>query len=124
MTEQVPHRPGPFKLPNKAHKSGRHRTNRQINRENRGRTDVKSISRRIKRSASRHERRNIKLLQRKVQRQAILEQNRNLSRAPYLVTVISFDEQLDAARVIERLGGADPEAQMSCSDQGNITYLK
>lgn len=125
MSEQAVHRPGPFKLPNKTHKPhGRHRTNRQIHRESRGKTDAKGLSRKIKRSASRHERRANSKINRAVHRQHLLEQNRNLSRAPILATIISLSEQIDAARVVERLAGSDAEAEVVASERGNITYLK
>lgn len=123
-TTQQPHRPGPFKLPNKAHKAGRHRTKGQIDRDTRGRKDAKSLTLRVRRDLNRNERRKALRSNLKQRRQHMVEQNRNLSRAPTLVTVLSFNPELDAARVVERLAGADSDAQIVASDRGNITYLQ
>uniref|UniRef100_A0A7E4VKB0 Pre-rRNA-processing protein TSR1 homolog n=1 Tax=Panagrellus redivivus TaxID=6233 RepID=A0A7E4VKB0_PANRE len=120
---QAAHRPGAFKLPNKQHKAGRHRTKGQIDRENKGRQDAKSLSLRQKRSLSRNERRKVNRHERLVHRRRINDDFHNKERAPYLVTVISFSQELDAALIVERLASADPEASVLASERGNITYL-
>uniref|UniRef100_A0A914YDT3 Pre-rRNA-processing protein TSR1 homolog n=1 Tax=Panagrolaimus superbus TaxID=310955 RepID=A0A914YDT3_9BILA len=121
--QQQAHRPGPFKLPNKAHKAGRHRTKGQVDRDCRGRKDVKTLSIRTRRDLNRTERRKALRSTLKNQRKKLVEQNRNLNRAPTLVTIISFNAELDAARVVEKLAACDPESQSVASERGNITYL-
>ena len=94
MGSQQVHRPGPLKQDNKRHKFGRHRTNRSINTDNRGRKDdIKAITKR-KDIIRRHDRRNQMKQIRHNRREETLLAKRGLgtdSLPPILVAVLDMN---------------------------------
>jgi pre-rRNA-processing protein TSR1 len=89
--ENVRHRPGAFKQQNKAHKTGRHRSKGQIDNTNKGKVEVKALTKHRKQQ-SRDDRKNRLNQLRKTKREEILNKKRligGLNGAPHIVVLIS-----------------------------------
>ncbi len=90
--ENVRHRPGAFKQQNKAHKTGRHRSKGQIDNTNKGKVEVKSLTKHRKQQ-SRDDRKNRLNQLRKTKREEILNKKRligGLNGAPHIVVFCPF----------------------------------
>lgn len=86
--KQQTHRPGIFKQQNKTHKSGRHRSKGEINKNNKGRVDVKQMTKKKEKSHSRDDRKNRLNQIRKNKREEILNKKRavgSLNGVPHIV---------------------------------------
>ncbi|KAH7727402.1 pre-rRNA-processing protein TSR1 isoform X2 [Aphelenchoides avenae] len=120
------YRPSAFKLPNKKHKTGQHRSKREISRDTKGKKDVKALTIRRNHSLSRNERRNQMQQAREQKRDALLTKHRQQGgtyRPPLLTTILSFNVDLGPVNVIRQFLTADSEGSATDSKRGNISYL-
>ncbi|XP_062887263.1 pre-rRNA-processing protein TSR1 homolog [Mobula hypostoma] len=106
MGQQETHRPGSLNRPKKAHKAGRHRTKGAVERANRGRVDVKVVSKKANKDQRKHDRRHHASQRRQQCREAVLTEKRGLGSRdgpPHLVAVIPLHGGIgvqDALRLI------------------------
>ncbi|XP_072326117.1 pre-rRNA-processing protein TSR1 homolog [Scyliorhinus torazame] len=104
-----PHRPGTFKQPNKQHKTGRHRSKGGLERDSRGRVNVKTISKKLRKDLRKHDRRHKANQMRQQKRDAVLTEKRILGSKdgpPHLVGVIvlhSGTSARDSLRLIQSI---------------------
>lgn len=87
---QQTHRPGVFKQQNKSHKTGRHRSKGEILKTNKGKVGVKQLSKKMKNSHSRDDRKNRLNQIRKYKRDEILNKKRaigSLNGSPHIVVI-------------------------------------
>lgn len=122
---QQPHRPGAFKQSNKTHKHGRHRSKGALDCLNKGKVDIKTITKRRKKQLGKMERRN-KLNQiRAKKREEVVAKKRSFggnTTAPILVAVIPLCASEDANKAIRILTSCSDENIVTSSCQGN-THL-
>lgn len=107
------HRSGPLKQSNKSHKTGRHRSKGTIDNELKGRVSVKTISRRQKREMNKDQRRMHANLIRKKAREEVFSKKRALGgagTAPFLVTILPLNVEIDTNSALSILEKGDPEA--------------
>ncbi|KAJ3654814.1 hypothetical protein Zmor_013973 [Zophobas morio] len=119
------HRPGVFKQSNKSHKHGRHRSKGSISSDAKGKFSVKTLSKKIKRSLNREERRHQALQIRQNKRTEVLNKKRSLGgldHAPFLVCLLPLNKAIDANEVLERLIKCDSEAVVNKSPTG-VTHI-
>lgn len=77
--KQVTHNPGRFKQQNKPHKTGRHRSKSEIDKTNKGKVGIKSLTKRNKQDAQNKDQRKNRLNQiRKNKREQILNKKRSI----------------------------------------------
>jgi pre-rRNA-processing protein TSR1 len=96
------HNPGVLKQKNKTHKVGRHRSKGEIERQSKGKVDVKTISRKSKNPLTKVENKNRLNQIRKQKRHDILNKKRcigTLKGVPHIV-VIGFPYRRKRLRVI------------------------
>ena len=89
---QAAHRPGPLKQQNKSHKRGRHRSNRELQTANKGKVDIKTLTKKQHDLMGRDARRNQVLQLRKNKRQETFASKRSIgsdTTPPILVMVYS-----------------------------------
>ncbi|XP_046372243.2 pre-rRNA-processing protein TSR1 homolog isoform X1 [Haliotis rufescens] len=118
---QKSHRPGPLKQQNKAHKHGKHKSKGQLERETKGRVNVKVLSKRSRQSMKKAERRNQALQMRKQKRDEVLEKKRNrggTNTPPHFVVVVSLDRNIDTKVLLDLLKIADDSAVVKQNEQG------
>lgn len=110
ITKQEVHRPGIFKQPNKAHKTGRHRSKGSISNEVKGKASVKVVSKQNRKNLSRDARRHQSFQLRKKKREEIIAQKRNLGSshsAPILICIIPLQEDLEVESIVSKLNSGD-----------------
>lgn len=137
------HRPGVFKQTNKPHKHGRHRSKGSIsitakgikseviffiffNLNILGKIALKGITKKNKKNLGRLERRNQTLQIRQNKRNEILNKKRclgGLSTAPFLISLVALNDNVDLNGVMEYLFKCDPEAVINKSPTGVIHIL-
>ncbi|XP_075552207.1 tsr1 ribosome assembly factor [Dermacentor variabilis] len=120
-SENVAHRPGAFKQQNKAHKHGRHRSNRSLESLSRGKVSLKAITRKNKHELKRQERKNQIQQLRKLKREEATERKRSLGGSgvpPFLTAIIPLHANEDPAKFLELVKSCDEEAVISESSQG------
>ena len=87
--KQVTHNPGQFKQQNKSHKTGRHRSKGEIDKSNKGKVGIKSLTKKKSRDAQSKDQRKNRLNQiRKNKRDEILSKKRaigSLNGCPHIV---------------------------------------
>jgi len=116
------HRPGPLKQQNKTHKHGKHKSKGELDKATKGKVDIKNLSKRARKQASKLERRNLSLAARKAKRDEILWSKREVgsaTSAPHLIAVVSVAEDVDILAVSEALEGCDPEAAVTVNALGS-----
>ncbi|KAK7483662.1 hypothetical protein BaRGS_00025095 [Batillaria attramentaria] len=107
------HRPGAMKQQNKGHKHGRHRTKGQIDRDNQGRVNVKTISKKST-QYKKAERRNLAQQIRKQKRDEALNKKRQrggVSTPPLFVVVIPLCGEEHSQNALELLQTAAAEME-------------
>lgn len=123
------HRPGAMKQQNKGHKHGRHRTKGQIDRDNQGRVNVKTISKKTT-QFKKQERRNLAQQIRKQKRDEALNKKRQrggVSTPPHFVVVVPLcggQHADDAKELLQKavldMEGGDVETVSSQNEQGML----
>ncbi|XP_029169697.1 pre-rRNA-processing protein TSR1 homolog [Nylanderia fulva] len=124
-TKQETHRPGALKQSNKQHKTGRHRSKSAINKDLKGKQNIKTSLKHLKKNLQRDARRNQLLQIRKKKREEILAQKRDLggfSSAPVLICIIPLHNDIDIQSVMSVITGMDETANISTSPSG-ITHI-
>uniref|UniRef100_A0A1A8UP90 Pre-rRNA-processing protein TSR1 homolog n=1 Tax=Nothobranchius furzeri TaxID=105023 RepID=A0A1A8UP90_NOTFU len=106
--KQQGHRAGVYKQKNKEHKHGKHRTKGEIERENKGRVSVMSLTKKQSKEQKKMDRRHKASQLRKNKKDMVLMEKRRLGirdGPPHLVAVVSLHAGADAAAVIKLLCG-------------------
>nr|XP_022302874.1 pre-rRNA-processing protein TSR1 homolog isoform X1 [Crassostrea virginica] len=120
---QQSHRPGALKQQNKSHKHGKHKSKGQLDKETKGRVNVKTATKRNKFLQRKHDRKHHADQIRKQKREEVLSLKRsrggNLS-PPHFVVVLSLHEGIDVSGVLEVLKSCDESAIVTQNEQGVI----
>ncbi|KAG7470617.1 hypothetical protein MATL_G00115770 [Megalops atlanticus] len=106
--QQQAHRPGIYKQKNKQHKHGKHRTKGEIDRDNKGRTSVMTLTKKQRKEARKMDRRHKALQLRRNKKDLVLTEKRRLGSRdgpPHLVAVVSLHARADASAVTHFLRG-------------------
>ncbi|KAG8186569.1 hypothetical protein JTE90_020866 [Oedothorax gibbosus] len=121
--KQVVHRPGPYKQVNKPHKGGKGKSKRH----NKGKVDVKAVTRSKKHDLNRIQRRNQMNQIRKTKKEEVLKAKRQIGGIrgpPVLVTILPVSDNVNAAQFLENIKSFDDELIVTESALGHchITY--
>ncbi|XP_014888775.1 pre-rRNA-processing protein TSR1 homolog [Poecilia latipinna] len=106
--KQQGHRPGVYKQKNKGHKHGKHRTKGEIERENKGRVSVTTLTKKQRKELGKMDRRHKANQLRKTKKDQVLMEKRRLGSRdgpPHLVAVVSLHANADAGAVSKLLRG-------------------
>ncbi|KAK1158272.1 hypothetical protein AOXY_G23127 [Acipenser oxyrinchus oxyrinchus] len=108
--QQQAHRAGVLKQKNKHHKHGKHRTKGEIERENKGRVSVKTLSKKQKKEQRKQDRRHKASQLRRNKKDTVLTEKRQLGSKdgpPHLVAVIPLHAGIDAQNALQLLRSAE-----------------
>ncbi|XP_033905116.3 pre-rRNA-processing protein TSR1 homolog [Acipenser ruthenus] len=108
--QQQAHRAGVLKQKNKHHKHGKHRTKGEIERENKGRVSVKTLSKKQKKEQRKQDRRHKASQLRRNKKDTVLTEKRQLGSKdgpPHLVAVITLHAGIDAQNALQLLRSAE-----------------
>ncbi|XP_076468827.1 pre-rRNA-processing protein TSR1 homolog [Babylonia areolata] len=100
------HRAGSLKQHNKTHKHGRHRTKGEISRENQGRVNVKTLTKKLTAAEKQAVRRNQAKQARKLKREQCFEKKRQRGgqhSPPHFVVVVGLSVTADCTAAMEQL---------------------
>ncbi|KAM4589684.1 pre-rRNA-processing protein TSR1 homolog [Fundulus diaphanus] len=106
--KQQGHRPGVYKQKNKGHKHGRHRTKGELERENKGRVSVTTLTKKQRKELKKMDRRHKANQLRRTKKDQVLTEKRRLGSRdgpPHLVAVVSLHANADAGAVTKLLRG-------------------
>lgn len=106
--KQQGHRPGAYKQKNKGHKHGKHRTKGEIERENKGRVSVTTLTKKQRKELKKMDRRHKANQLRRTKKDQVLTEKRRLGSRdgpPHLVAVVSLHASADAGAVTKLLRG-------------------
>ncbi|KMQ92533.1 pre-rrna-processing protein tsr1-like protein [Lasius niger] len=123
--KQETHRPGALKQSNKQHKTGRHRSKSAVNKELKGKQNIKTSLKHVKKGLQRDARRNQLLQIRKKKREEVLAQKRDLGgslSAPVLICIIPLHSDIDIQNVMSVITSIDETANIATSPCG-ITHI-
>ncbi|CAL1681354.1 unnamed protein product [Lasius platythorax] len=123
--KQETHRPGALKQSNKQHKTGRHRSKSAVNKELKGKQNIKTSLKHVKKGLQRDARRNQLLQIRKKKREEVLAQKRDLGgslSAPVLICIIPLHSDIDIQNVMSVITSIDKTANIATSPCG-ITHI-
>ncbi|XP_058490845.1 pre-rRNA-processing protein TSR1 homolog [Solea solea] len=104
--KQQGHRAGAYKQKNKGHKHGKHRTKGEIERENKGRVSVTTLTKKQRKEHKRMDRRHKASQLRRNKKDMVLAEKRRLGSRdgpPHLVAVVSLHAAVDAGVVTKLL---------------------
>ncbi|XP_038159328.1 pre-rRNA-processing protein TSR1 homolog [Cyprinodon tularosa] len=104
--KQQGHRAGVYKQKNKGHKHGRHRTKGEIERENKGRVSVTTLTKKQRKELKKMDRRHKANQLRRTKKDQVLTEKRRLGSRdgpPHLVAVVSLHANADAAAITKLL---------------------
>lgn len=123
------HRAGPFKQRNKAHKSGKKRSARDITNGGRVRTtsvcSLRSLSSKGGSNVARSVRKNQLTQLRKLKREEILSVRRGIAVAPVLVAVLNLsDDGINESILAQRLETFDSSSTCFPSKHGNYIHIE
>ncbi|XP_076002519.1 pre-rRNA-processing protein TSR1 homolog [Genypterus blacodes] len=105
---QQGHRAGVFKQKNKGHKYGKHRTKGAIERENKGRVSVTTLTKKQKKEQKRMDRRHKASQLRRNKKDLVLTEKRRLGSRdgpPHLVAVVTLHAGVDGGAITKLLRG-------------------
>ncbi|XP_041097157.1 pre-rRNA-processing protein TSR1 homolog [Polyodon spathula] len=108
--QQQAHRAGVLKQKNKHHKHGKHRTKGEIERENKGRVAVKTLSKKQKKEQRKQDRRHKASQLRRNKKDTVLSEKRQLGSKdgpPHLVAVIPLHAGIDVQNALRLLRSAE-----------------
>lgn len=120
-TDQERHRPGLLKQQNKAHKHGRHRSKHAIQVAEKGRTSLKTVSKKFKRSISKHEKRSQMNQSRLKKRLEVLKNKRQLGDSktpPFLIAVIPLSFNTDLEKLMKLVKSCCEDNHLAVSQEG------
>nr|XP_002126030.1 pre-rRNA-processing protein TSR1 homolog [Ciona intestinalis] len=129
------HKPGIWKQQNKSHKTGRHRSKSQVDVSNKGRVEVKGLTKRQKKLQQKVDRRHRSQQIRSSKREQVLNRKRNVgvgSNPPHLTLLVPLHKNVntsefsDAIKLCGTLDGAVPsEAALTTAGFSmNVPRLK
>ncbi|XP_015238315.1 PREDICTED: pre-rRNA-processing protein TSR1 homolog isoform X1 [Cyprinodon variegatus] len=104
--EKQGHKAGVYKQKNKGHKHGRHRTKGEIERENKGRVSVTTLTKKQRKELKKMDRRHKANQLRRTKKDQVLTEKRRLGSRdgpPHLVAVVSLHANADAAAITKLL---------------------
>ncbi|KAM4742323.1 pre-rRNA-processing protein TSR1 homolog [Anableps anableps] len=104
--KQQGHRPGVYKQRNKGHKHGKHRTKGELERENKGRVSVTTLTKKQRKELKKMDRRHKANQLRRTKKDQVLTEKRRLGSRdgpPHLVAVVSLHAKADAGAVTKLL---------------------
>ncbi|ESO91202.1 hypothetical protein LOTGIDRAFT_105531 [Lottia gigantea] len=119
------HVPGPLKQKNKTHKSGNHRTKREIEKSNKGRVNIKCLSKKNSLFMKRAERRNQSVILRKQKRDEAFEKKRQRGTSgtpPTFVVIVSLHSDINSVACLELLKTCDEDIIIQSNEQ-QITHF-
>ncbi|KAM9734316.1 pre-rRNA-processing protein TSR1 homolog [Menidia menidia] len=108
VEKQQGHRPGTYKQKNKGHKHGKHRTKGEIERENKGRVSVTTLTKKQRKEIRKMDRRHKANQLRRNKKDMVLTEKRRLGSRdgpPHLVAVVSLHAGADTGAVTRLLRG-------------------
>ncbi|XP_056000532.1 pre-rRNA-processing protein TSR1 homolog isoform X2 [Ostrea edulis] len=118
---QQQHRPGALKQQNKSHKHGKHKSKGQLDKDTKGRVDIKTATKKYKAIQRKQDRKHHADQVRRQKREEVLNQKRskggNLS-PPHFVVVLLLHEGLDVSNVLGVLKSCDESATVTQNEQG------
>nr|XP_034305937.1 pre-rRNA-processing protein TSR1 homolog isoform X2 [Crassostrea gigas] len=120
---QQAHRPGALKQQNKSHKHGKHKSKGQLDKETKGRVNVKTATKRNKFLQRKHDRKHHADQIRKQKREEILNQKRSRggnTSPPQFVVVLLLHEGLGVSSLLDTLKSCDESAIVTQNEQGVI----
>ncbi|XP_076105555.1 pre-rRNA-processing protein TSR1 homolog [Mytilus galloprovincialis] len=118
---QQTHRPGVFKQQNKGHKHGKHRSKGSLERETKGKVNVKVLTKKKKSSLNRADRRHQASQIRKTKRDEVLAKKRGRGgqgAPPHFVVILKLHKDVDISSVLSLLKTCDEEATVNLNEQG------
>ncbi|XP_055549498.1 pre-rRNA-processing protein TSR1 homolog [Wyeomyia smithii] len=121
MAIETIHKAGALKQTNKAHKHGKHASKRALERVAKGKTNLKSVTKKAKRELGREDRRRQANQIRKNKRQEAMALKRALggaTTAPFLTCVLPLHANVDANSAMAILEGCDEEATVKKLSNG------
>ncbi|XP_066551514.1 pre-rRNA-processing protein TSR1 homolog [Amia ocellicauda] len=104
--QQQAHRAGVYKQKNKQHKHGKHRTKGELERDNKGRVEVKALSKKQRKELRRLDRRHKASQLRQNKKDSVLSEKRKLGSKdgpPHLVAIIPLHAGIDAQGAMKLL---------------------
>lgn len=113
MAIETIHKAGALKQTNKAHKHGKHSSKRALERVAKGKTNLKSVTKKAKRELGREDRRHQANQIRKNKRQEAMALKRTLggaTTAPFLTCILPLHANVDANSALAIIEGCDEEA--------------
>lgn len=116
------HRPGAFKQQNKAHKHGKHRSNRSLESLNKGKVSLKALTAKSKHQLRKQERRNQLQQIRRRKREEASDKKRALGGSgvpPFLAAIVPVHCAEDPYNFLEVLKSCDEEATVTHSSLGH-----
>uniref|UniRef100_U5EVS0 Pre-rRNA-processing protein TSR1 homolog n=1 Tax=Corethrella appendiculata TaxID=1370023 RepID=U5EVS0_9DIPT len=119
------HNAGALKQTNKSHKHGGHRSKREIDRTNKGKVSVKTISKKNNRLLKREDRRLQAKQIRKNKREEIIAKKRQIggeATAPFLTCLLPLHENIDVNSALTLIEGCDEEAIIGRTSK-NISHV-
>ncbi|MFT7803695.1 Pre-rRNA-processing protein TSR1-like [Arapaima gigas] len=123
--QQQGHRPGIYKQKNKQHKHGKHRTKGEIERENKGRVSVITLTKKQKKEQRKMDRRHTANQLRRNKKDQVLTEKRRLGSKdgpPHLVAVVALHAGVSASAVMQLLRQEDI-ASLVCDQGGMATVI-
>ncbi|XP_035677790.1 pre-rRNA-processing protein TSR1 homolog [Branchiostoma floridae] len=120
------HRPGPLKQDNKSHKTGRHRTKGQIDKEYKGRVPVKAGTKRVKREKTKADKRHHAMQKRQKSREEVFMQKRTLGGAtgpPHTVVIVPLCDDVSSEEALTELLGCDDTAVVYTTQDNKIVNM-
>ncbi|XP_055639550.1 pre-rRNA-processing protein TSR1 homolog isoform X1 [Toxorhynchites rutilus septentrionalis] len=125
MAIETIHKPGALKQTNKAHKHGKHASKRALDRVAKGKTNIKSVSRKKSRELGRDDRRRQANQIRKNKRQEAMALKRSIggaTTAPFLTCVLPLHNNVDPNSALAIIEGCDEEITVKNASK-HIRYV-
>lgn len=123
--EKAYHKPGPLKQQNKAHKHGRHRSKREIDKANKGRVGVKFVSNKVRQTTGKANRRHQAKLIREKKREEVLEQKRKTGKhgsPPHLIAIIPLSSSCNCEKAVQLFSECDSDGTLY-SKRNSVTLV-
>ncbi|KAL5014762.1 hypothetical protein ScPMuIL_009032 [Solemya velum] len=120
-SQQERHNPGSFKQQNKSHKHGKHKSKGQLERDTKGRVNVKILTKKSKHDIKKTERRNKAKQMRKNKRDEVLTKKRERgcqTSPPHFVVMVSLHPKLDTSTCLNLLKTCDDTTRVTENEYG------
>ncbi|KAK3578778.1 hypothetical protein CHS0354_035687 [Potamilus streckersoni] len=120
------HNPGTLKQQNKVHKHGKHKTKGQMDRETKGRVNIKVLTKKSKHVQRKNDRRYQAQQLRKQKREEVLAKKRNRGghgTPPYFVVIVALDKTVDTKAVMDLLKTCDETLVVDEQNEQGIQHI-